>query len=200
MISNEEIIYNKLLEVYPDAISTITQLSYNDNDRVSFIHSEATAFNYDSVVNCHPECENKEKSPDALFLRNETLYFVEFKDGKTNKEDIRLKIHEGVSTLYSFVRKHIHELSRDDFFNLNIKYALIYRSRNSNHSSFAEALEATGTKYHLRNLDGYIIKKTRVASCPNNIFSLLEKISGGAVQHILISNRDGNPLRVPAAQ
>lgn len=199
MISNEEIIYNKLLAEYPDAISTITQLSYNDSDQVSFIHSDATAFNYDMVLNCHPECENKEKSPDALFFSNKTLYFVEFKDGKTNKEDIRLKIHEGVSTLHSFVKKHIPELPRDAFFNLNIKYALIYRNKSHNHSTFAEALEANGTKYQLKNLDGYIVKKTRVASYPNNIFNLLAKVSGGEIKHIAISERSGGLLRIPAA-
>lgn len=199
MISNEELIYNKLLEVHPEAISTITKLSLNDSNNVSFIYSDAVAFNYDVVVNCHPECENKEKSPDALFLNENTLYFVEFKDGKSNKEDIRLKIHEGVSTLYSFVSKYLPGLSRKDFFNLDIKYAFVYRCSNPNDRlTFADALDANSKKYHLKNLDGYIVKKTRVASYPTSILNLLKKVSGGTVQHILISNRDGGSSRVPS--
>lgn len=198
MISNEEVIYNKLIEVYPGAISTITQLSHNNSDNTSFIHSDITAFNYDSVLNCHPDCENKEKSPDALFLNNSALYFVEFKDGKSSKDEIRLKIHEGVSTLYSFVKKYIPEISREDFFKLNIKYAFIYRSRNETPPSFAEALEANSVKYHLKNLDGYIVKRTKVASYPENIYRLLNKVSGGTITHISIGNRDGDLLRVPA--
>lgn len=197
--SNEKLIYDKLIEVYPDQIVPITQLSLNDSGDKMFVESDATGFNFDCVLNCHPNCIKKEKSPDALFYVDDKLYFVEFKEGASKKEDIRLKIHEAVAIIYNFSVEQNLGISREQFFSLDIRYALIYRENHVHpNPTFANTLEMNSKKYHLKNLEGYIVKKTRVAAHPESIFNILNNVSGGSVTSILIHKEGQPPLQVPA--
>jgi hypothetical protein len=191
-ISNAQLIYDKLLETHPDSMQSITQLSYNDADQANFIESDVEAFNYDSVTNAKAENPKKEKSPDALFCADNILYFVEFKEGQSNKTDIRLKIHEGITTLFNFCRQHLPELPRADFFDLDIRYAVVIRQKqNHPDPSFADTLEMSSKKYDLKNLEGFIINKTRVIYQPSTLVKLLEKITSGVVDNITIHNHQG---------
>ncbi|HAT3794733.1 TPA: hypothetical protein I8624_002723, partial [Serratia marcescens] len=121
MTSNESLIYGKLLTEHPSFIKPITELSYNEAQAHNFIMSNEMGFDFDMVHNCSP-CYSKvrnEKSPDAIFLNEDTLYFIEFKDGKNvDKHDIRLKIHEAALTLFMLAKKHLPTITRDDFFKL----------------------------------------------------------------------------------
>uniref|UniRef100_UPI0030C7717E hypothetical protein n=1 Tax=Escherichia coli TaxID=562 RepID=UPI0030C7717E len=185
----EEIIFNKLVEVYPSAMSELTSLSFNDAGNRKFIISDFQGFNYDTVMNCSSvyNIETKEKSPDALFLHNEKLYFIEFKEGKAKKEDIRLKIHEGVTTLYHFVCKHLPNITRQEFIELKINYAVVCRGDGSKSMISAEminVLENTSKKYSLKNLEGFLVKQTTVIEEPNKLLKFLNRISTRSVTSI----------------
>ncbi|THG83482.1 hypothetical protein E5198_07215 [Pseudomonas sp. A-1] len=180
MTSNAQLIYDKLAAHFPHALKTITELSYNDGGKRNFIVSDEIGFDYDQVQNCSPcyEAHQKEKSPDALFCVGDKLYFIEFKDGKHDKNDIRLKIHEGVTTLYMFVREHLPVITRAEFVELDINYAVIAR-RDARHreSSFQAALIDTSRKYNLKNIEGLLVKNTRFTSDPSLILNLLHKLT-----------------------
>lgn len=189
MTSNAKLVYDKLLEVYPHGLSSITALSYNDDGKKNFILSDEVGFNYDLVYNCAPcyPTENKEKSPDALFFIDDKLYFVEFKDGSHDKSDIRLKIHEGVTTLYMFVLKYLPEITRADFVELDINYAVIVRGNIRDHgSAFQSALFDASRKYNLKNLEGLLVKKTGFTSDPGVIVKLLNKLTDKKLKSIEI--------------
>ncbi|WP_460645820.1 hypothetical protein [Leclercia adecarboxylata] len=191
MISNEEVVFNKLCEVYPGSLAEVTQLSYNDAGDRKFIICDSRGFNYDTVLNCSTvyKRELKEKSPDALFFYEGKLYFIEFKEGKSHKDDIRLKIHEGVTTLFHFVNKHLPTLTRQNFIELDLNYAVVCRakgSRNVNSSAMLSALENSSQRYSLKNLEGFLIKKTAVMEEPQQILKFLNKISAGSVTTITV--------------
>lgn len=191
MISNEELVFRKLCEVYPDSMVDVTGLSYNDAGTRNFIICDSKGFNYDTVLNCSPvyKREFKEKSPDALFLYEDKLYFIEFKEGRSQKDDIRLKIHEGVTTLFHFVCKHLPELTRQNFVELNLNYAVVCRAsghRDMRSSAMIAALENSSQRYSLKNLEGFIIKKTAVMEEPQQILKFLNKISAGKVTSITV--------------
>ncbi|POD98060.1 MULTISPECIES: hypothetical protein [Pectobacterium] len=196
MISNEELIFSKLNEIYSDSKKDITSLSLNDSGDREFIICDAMAFNYDSVWNCSGIYRNelKEKSPDALFYHDSKLYFVEFKEGGSRKEDIRLKIHEGITTLYHFVCKHIPSITKKEFVDLNINYAVICRSQSDKSVLSADllnALENSSRKYNLKNLEGFLIKQTAIVDEPRQILNLLHKITAGTVTNICIFEHMG---------
>lgn len=189
MISNEERLYNKLINIYPNFMKPISELSYNSTDKRNFIQSKYLAFDFDNVINCHLNCDGGlHSSPDALFLKSNRLYFIEFKEGKCDTANIRMKIHEAVATLYSFCIRHIPEISRDDFFKLDIRYAVMMRQGNP--KTFLTTLKATEERFKLKNLEGYIVKQTKVISCPKIIVKTLISITDETVKPLIIHNRE----------
>ncbi|EOC0414804.1 hypothetical protein ACI00F_003596 [Cronobacter dublinensis] len=191
MISNEQLIFDKLCSIYPDALSDVTGLSYNDSGNRQFIICDAVGFNFDKVLNCSGayKASYKERSPDALFCNNSTLYFIEFKEGGSNKEDIRLKIHEGITTLYHFVCKYMPSLTRQQFVELNINYAVVCRgdgTKSALSSEMLKALENSSKKYSLKNLEGLILKKTAVMDEPLQVLRFLNKLTSGVVTKIRV--------------
>ncbi|MGO3413233.1 MAG: hypothetical protein ACTIMC_05800 [Kluyvera intermedia] len=186
--SNEEIIYNKLCELYPGELKPITELSKNTTDNRDFICSPVAGLDFDHVLNVSDKyaSPSNEKSPDSLFYYNSTLYFIEFKEGDCSKVDIRMKIHEAVNTLYMFMMKYLPNISRQEFFDLNIFYAVFARDVKATlqNSAFRAALNNSSQKFNLRNLEGMIIKRTRYSTSPQYMVDLFSKITLGQVGQI----------------
>ncbi|ELY4521955.1 hypothetical protein SMZ79_000706 [Cronobacter turicensis] len=197
MTSNAQKIYEKLCEVYPTALETVSTLSFNSDGVKKFILSEELGFNFDKVYNlasCHPDGK-KEKSPDCLFLVDDILYFVEFKEGKPKKDDIRMKIHEGITTLFCFALKHVPTITRDDFFRLDIRYTVIMRDfRARGREGFLQDLEAISNKFNLKNLEGFLVKKALVKDSPQRILEFLHQVSSGRINRIQINSPDNSKL------
>ncbi|MBN6029849.1 hypothetical protein [Pantoea ananatis] len=199
MTSKSKKIFDKLCEIYPEAMETITSLSFNTDGQKNFIISDEVGFNYDKVVN-HSSCyknARKEKSPDALFIADDVLYFVEFKEGSAKKEDIRMKIHEGITTLFCFVIKYLPEITREEFFHLDIRYAVVMRGfRATGRQGLIDSLEASSNKFNLRNIEGFLVSKTTVRDEPSRILALLSTVSSGRVSSIKINLPDSSLLNV----
>ncbi|MFB5745953.1 hypothetical protein ACE38U_13825 [Cedecea sp. S5-13] len=197
MISNAKTIYDKLCEIYPTALETVSTLSFNSDGEKNFILSNELGFNFDKVYNlasCHPDGK-KEKSPDCLFLVGEILYFVEFKEGKAKKDDIRMKIHEGITTLFCFILKHVPTITRDDFFKLDIRYTVIMRDfREKGREGFLQDLEAISNKFNLKNLEGFLVTKALVKDSPQRIMEFLHQVSAGRIDRIQINSPDNSRL------
>lgn len=198
MTSNSLRIYDKLCEIYPGALETVSDLSFNSDGRKNFIISDELGFNFDKVYNlsaCHPD-GRKEKSPDCLFCVDDILYFVEFKEGKPKKDDIRMKIHEGITTLFCFVLKHLPDISRDDFFKLDIRYTVIMRDfRAKGREGFLQDLEAISNKFNLKNMEGFLVTKALVKDSPQRILEFLHKVSSGRIIEIKITAPDSTSLK-----
>ncbi|MCV2533858.1 hypothetical protein NQH46_12205 [Enterobacter wuhouensis] len=188
ILSNEELIYNKLCELYPHELKPITELSRNTTGNRDFICSPILGLDFDHVLNVSDKYADpsNEKSPDSVFYYNSTLYFIEFKEGDCNKIDIRTKIHEAINTLYMFVLKYLPDISRQDFFDLNIFYGVFARDLKANlsNSAFRAALNNSSQKFNLRNIEGMIVKKTKYSTNPQYIVDFLSKVTNGQVSQI----------------
>jgi len=189
MISNEEMIYKKVLELYPDNLKPLTELAKNTKDDNLLLESDFEFFDFDTVENCHISYESQlHKSPDSLVLHNNILYFIEYKEGTSKTQDIRGKIHEALSTLYSICSKHLPELTKSDFFDLHIRYAVLLRKGNPN--TFLTTLDTVRKKYHLKNLEGYLLKRSKVTNDPEVINKFLFKLASGNLGELKIHNRE----------
>lgn len=178
-------IYDKLVAVYPSHIKSITDLSHNQTDGKNFIGSTACGFDFDMVYNLSTSYStpHNEKSPDALFYKNNKLWFIEFKEGTHKKIEIRSKIHEGILTLFMFVQHHLPHISKEDFCKLDMRYAVIARETQQ-HSSFAAALKAASDKYQLKNIEGFLISKALYTVDPNQIANLLRAVTKETISFI----------------
>ncbi|MEN5216363.1 hypothetical protein ABE484_10960 [Pseudomonas pudica] len=197
-MSLEQEIYDCLVAVYPSHIKSITDISYNSTGAKNFIGSPETGFDFDLVFNLSPNYSttHNEKSPDAIFCVNDKLCFVEFKEGAHKKIEIRSKIHEGIVTLYMFVQKHLPHISKADFCGLDIHYAVIARETQT-FSSIQLALKAASEKYQLKNMEGFLVRKTFYAFDRVKIAELLKGLTSGALSYIdYYDSGTGVPSRV----
>lgn len=194
MISKASEIYQALIAEFPDALQSITELSKNDAGNKDFIVSDAIAFKFDHMQSFGSvQTEQKEKSPDALFLHDDTLYFVEFKEGRhVQKDDVRGKIHEAIINLFHYASSR-KIATRAQFLDLSIRYAVVMRFELKNGTrpvSFFDSLELSKDFFHLKNLEGLMIQQTSVVFNTKAIFTLLNKISNGKVTRIEVVGSD----------
>ncbi|QHB26440.1 nucleotidyltransferase [Pseudomonas monteilii] len=197
-MSLEKEIYDKLVSVYPSHVKAITDLSHNPTGAKNFIGSSETGFDFDLVFNLSPSYASfhNEKSPDALFCVNDKLCFVEFKEGGHKKIEIRSKIHEGVVTLFMFVQKHLPHISKADFCALDVHYAVVARE-TQNFSSVALAFQAASEKYQLKNMEGFLVRKTLYAFDRVKIAELLKGLTNGSLSYIdYYESSTGLPTRI----
>lgn len=154
------------------------------------MQSEHIAFNFDLVNNLGYCKEIKEKSPDAIFVRNDVIYFVEFKSGSWEKNELRLKIHEGLTTLYHFATKN-NIINRDDFFEIPFHYIVVTaKAKNAKEqkqtSAFLSTLQLSRTYFGLANLEGFLIKRASLLTEPNLIYETLREISDNSISEMTI--------------
>lgn len=179
------LIYKSLVAEFPEAMQELTLLSRNESGGKDFIRSDVKSFNFDFVKNL--KNNSKEKTPDALFISGGEFYFIEFKEGASNRTDVRLKVHEGVLALFQYaVARGL--ASRDDFLTLTIKFGLV---RRSNVNSFAHVLEQSQDVFCLKNMEGLVVTSTTVRGRPDSILDLLSVASGGMISSIEYVNPDG---------
>ncbi|WP_156362491.1 hypothetical protein [Xylophilus sp. Leaf220] len=182
-------IYSSLLQSHPKANASITELSMTEAG-TSFVQSCYKAFNFDLVKNASlRKSEVKEKSPDAIFLNGDALYFVEFKSGLWDKKDLRAKIHEGLTTLFQYSIKN-KLIERSEFFEIPLHYVVIATDRKKSHSlrsesTFLDALNLSMTYFGLSNLEGFILKKTDLLSQPDKVFQKLKEITGDSLDDLV---------------
>lgn len=197
MNSKAAVIYNALLLEYPQAMQEITLLSKNTQANREFVICNVIAFNFDAVVNVSMDLpDHKEQSPDALFLHDDTLYFIEFKEGKgknVDKTDIREKIHEAIITLFQYTTKN-KLATRAEFLELSIKYAVVMRPKVNGKppSTFLTTLEKSAHYFNLKNMEGLLLKGTSVFFTIESIYKLLNKVSNDAVRSIKIMDGERN--------
>lgn len=192
MPSLEQEIYDQLVAVFPHGIKDITSLSYNDSDGRNFIASNEVGFNYDLLCNMSPvyPVGHKERTPDALFCVNDILCFVEFKEGDDKKPDIRLKIHEGIVSLFMFVQKYLPHITKEMFVSLRINYSVVVRAPACA-STFKRKLKGASGIHQLRNLEGFLVQKTFYTVCPKVSAMMLGGLTAGKIKFIDIHERSG---------
>ena len=83
-------------------LSTITQCSYDDDNKVYLIKSEKEVIHFDEVSKELAKAlqVNKPSSVDALYIQDDMLYLVEFKNTRNPKPDeVRVKVHDTLAIL-----------------------------------------------------------------------------------------------------
>jgi hypothetical protein len=189
-------IYESLVREFPDALQDVTTISRNHSAGKDFVRSPVLAFNFDGVPNVGVTAPGSERSPDALFLLGDVLYFVEFKEGRCERSNVRQKVHEGALTLFQYAMAR-NICSREDFLSVTIKFALVLRDRRKGIQSFLAALEMSEDSFSLKNMHGFIVDETAVRYVPRSIFDLLNKVSSGAIMSMDYINLDQSIVTLP---
>ena len=150
-MKNEKDIENFFKENYSDYLQTISLVSKDDSGEtpISMIENDdVKIFNFDKGVLKKSGIiwEREIMAVDGLDFQNDTVYLIEFKNGKLNKKEdkigIRLKLTE---SLLGIVRGFEDIKFKCDFENLlklQKKYILVYNEeKNYMSASFGNILE-----------------------------------------------------------
>ncbi len=108
MILTEE--YERIVQEHQDHLKPISELSRADNSK-PFVNSQVLLLNGDSLAKALGDTV---RSPDAFYVGDNQLYFLEFKDRKYNSikvKEIKEKIYEGLSVFSHFMEKSLDNLS-----------------------------------------------------------------------------------------
>jgi len=189
MTINEKIIYDSLVEEFKGEVKSflpLTEMSRNEDNNKDFVISDFEMFNFDCFnameygVNPQPKGKEKEKTPDGLHYRNNTLYFIEFKEGQTNKLEIRMKIHEALLGIYNYAVCSKGIISREDFFNLRISYSVIKKGdRKSLANPFYKRIYISTNFFNLKSMNGFLLQKTHVFVDNQDIEDFLNTVTEG---------------------
>lgn len=132
MITAQDI-HEILVKRYKHCLVSLAEISKDTANNKSMISCPARFYNYDQIGFCIYKGKDKPKTPDMIFIKNDTVYFVEFKNGmiegtKYVKWDIKLKAIEGAFiVLHQLALKNAIRCDFSHIVNLNKCYMLIYQ-------------------------------------------------------------------------
>ena len=124
--------HENIKQVFEERVEkeTYTMLCFEENSKNSMIISSKENFKYDNV------CQDL-KTSDTLFIFDDHIDFIEFKDvnssklseQKKNKEfirQLRLKAVESYITFYNFLNENLYIISKDEVSDLNLNYIFVF--------------------------------------------------------------------------
>lgn len=175
---NAEDLFNSLLVKFKDNIKSLTEISSGDDGKTFFISGEKFLC-FDDIK--FKEDDKAGKAPDLLSFHNGAFVFVEFKEGKVEnvkKEDVKLKVIEGINVLFKHANQTYH-LNKSDFSNFNFDYFVIHRSSRAERKSVGDALRVSVARWALSEYKGYYLRVAETISCHDKSFRLLSLLSQG---------------------
>lgn len=97
--------WHSLSHTYSSSKKTIKLCSYDDAKKEYLVTIEREAFDFDEiseeVAKFHYQCI-KPRSVDCVFLKDQIIYLVEFKNSSKNKwDDLKMKVHDTMLLLDS---------------------------------------------------------------------------------------------------
>ena len=197
MTSKEQVFYDSILHEFKEEkthMLTLTEASRNVAGGKDFVVSDYKVFNFDCFnsmmygIDPEPAGKAKEKTPDCLILNDGCIYFVEFKQGSADKKDIRLKIHETILGIYNYAVFSKKIFSREDFFNLKIKYVLIKKGDEKALSNpYHRRRYISQNFFNLRSMNGFILNSTHVFVSPEDITRFLDTVTCGNCQPLNVA-------------
>lgn len=165
----EETIHT-LPEMFQGNLSTIKKTSYDKTNKVSMCESELSVVNFDKLPAEYSRGKgwpHQPKSNDALYIQSaQNWYFIEFKNGNVQKDDIYRKIYDSLILLQEEgIIKNL------DFSRKNIEYILVYNSdkypagqqapsRDAGYQYVARLANKEIVKFELDHLNQYLLRNT----------------------------------------
>lgn len=125
-------IIDSLPDILKNNIDTLKNTSLDTCNNHYMTDSKFTVIDFDKVAKCYKDDKNLYNLPasnDALYIMdNSHLYFLEFKNGKIEIDNIKTKIYDSLFILsdikYNDGSKYIESIV--EFSKSNIEYILIY--------------------------------------------------------------------------
>lgn len=154
---------------YKDQFKTWKKVSLDDNNGISMIDSEKKCFDYDTgIVKLH----NKSFFPkcvDGVIIKNNKLYFIEFKNGKIDDKttvDLRLKACESLIEFSNILKRDGLEIEYQDLISLKPIFILVFNFDKNYLQSKTDNIN----QYFLEETQAFAKTKTFLSKYINNLY------------------------------
>ena len=124
-------------QTYPNTLITLREASYDRTNNAYLTNLSYLVYDFDKIKEQYVKeisqalttCTISFRSNDALYIKNNTLIFIEFKNGNIashlKKEEVRSKISESLLILTDILDAQLHEIRKDCY------YILVYNRQNN---------------------------------------------------------------------
>ena len=161
---------NKLPTVLKDNICTLRKASLDKTKGESMCESSIRVVNFDKIPNEYARGKGWKgvpKSNDALYITSENKwYFIEFKNGSIDYEDLYRKIYDSIIMLME-----LDIVPNFEFVRQNVQYILVYNSekygkipqskgREINYNYILERAEQEEKLFKIEKLEQYLFNET----------------------------------------
>lgn len=169
------IIGDHLDSKYVAQLKTWKKVSEDDCNNTCMIDSESKCFDYDNGIVKLYNRKNQPKCTDGIIIKDDILYFIEFKNGKINKDtclDIRLKAVESQVEFNRILKKEAIDINYKQLLDLEMKFILVYniekiQNTNPNQQHLLECIHFSNTKEFLAKYEGSLYKNIIVIDSEN---------------------------------
>lgn len=110
-------------EILSSSKSTLKATSKDDESGEFMTQSEIEVIDFDKVKEKYQRKIKSDGTPssnDALFICEDKIYFIEFKNGVVNQRNVRLKMFDSLWMFTDIIEQKI------SFIRTNVKYILVY--------------------------------------------------------------------------
>lgn len=162
-------IIDSLPDILKNNIDTLENTSSDDDHNYYMTNSKLPVINFDKAAKCYKDEKDLNYLPasnDVLYIMDNThLYFLEFKNGKIEEDNIKTKIYDSLFILsdikYNDGYKYINSIV--EFSKSNIEYILIYNIKKHGKLSFNSHFQKRANKKSklyggVLKLKGFILK------------------------------------------
>lgn len=182
-----ERIKEHLSSIYIDQFKTWSKVSLDDSNNESMIINEEKCFDYDSGISKLHNSEYPPRCVDGVIIKNNTLYFIEFKNGVIDKKivtDLRLKACESLIELSNILKKDGIEIEYNELVSLKTKFILVYnldknilkeKVENINQGFLKETIQFTNAKKFLSKYKGILYDEVHFINPEVFIKNFIEK-------------------------
>lgn len=141
---------------FKDCLKSLSQISWDPVNEIALVDKKDRFHHYDIMA--EKFYGDKPKSPDMLLFHNETLVFVEFKNGKIGskeKDKIKLKAIEGCFIiLFKIISGFKKDIGFTDIFKLKKSYILVYDTDKNTRERIRDRKHANLARFGLEHYNG----------------------------------------------
>jgi hypothetical protein len=141
---------------FNDCLQSIRQISWDPVHEAALVDMEERFHHYDIIADKF--YDNTPKSPDMILFDNDTIVFVEFKNGKINSKDkdkIKLKAIEGCFIIFhKIITSYKKNVSFLDIFKLKKYYILVYNTERNTRDRIRDRKHSNLARFGLENYKG----------------------------------------------
>lgn len=152
---------------FKECLQPLREISRDSQNNNIMMDSPDRFYSFDKIAQCIYKGQNKPKSPDMIIFKNDSVIFVEFKNGKihsSDKDKIKLKAIEGGFIVFHKVISKYKNVTFEEIFKLKKSYVLVYNIEKKPAHYIHDHINSKDIRFGLAIYEGTFFHSVRTVS------------------------------------